>query len=218
MLTPLFCLSVVITIAVFLVIFPICSTILGFIFGPMGVVSAALSALLIARVVSVIITMVFFMPQLQKASFDAVLIDKGTPDLVHRVRIAEKRIRSEHRLVTIICCIKDRFIPFIIREAVFSVLTMVPWVGFPLVLYLRAPRKGYRTHRRYFKIMGWNRSQVKRFVRTHKSDYTGFGVAALLLEMIPGFTVVFIFTGNIGLALWTVQNHEQFCEEVGDPV
>lgn len=199
------------TVAVFLfaVIFPICCTISVFLFGPIGAFSAAFSSLEIANTLSMMVTMLFFLPRLHRASFDAVVELEGDVGLL-RLKHAVDKNEHHRNLFTFARKVKLRLAPFILQELVFCFLDLIPLVGPPLVIYLRAPIKGYKTHRKYFKWMKWNESQIKAFYRVHKCDYTGFGIVCLLLEMIPGPAVVFMFTGNIGMGLWTVEHHHTF--------
>lgn len=153
------------------------------------------------------------MGKIQEASFDSVLLREGNADLVKRLRTykVSKRGVTWFRLIRFIVL---RLIPFICRELVFVAMNNIPVVGSFMVLYLRAARKGYRTQRRYYRVVGWSDHQIRQFYRAHRGDHTGFGLMAVLLELIPGLFVFFVFTDNIGMALWTVENHTNFSKEV----
>lgn len=198
-----------VALILFTFIFPICSTISILLFGPIGVFSAILSSVEFANTLSTMVTMLFFLPRLHRASFDAVVELEGDVGLL-RLKHALDRTERHRNLLTVARIIKHKLVPFILRELTFSLMNLIPIVGPPLVIYLRAPGKGYKTHRKYFKWVKWNELQIKAFYQAHKGDYTGFGIVCLLLEMIPGPAVVFMFTGNIGMGLWTVENHHTF--------
>lgn len=202
-------------VAVFGIVFPVCGAISFFLFGPAGVLSALLSALLVAEKISTAISMLCFGPKIQQAAFDRVLSEEGDVELLKKLEMFRKENQRTFTL-EVVTQIPRKLPFFICRELTFTLLNFVPFVGTALVLYLRAPRKGLRTHRRYFNLMSWQKIQAKEFYRAHKGDYTGYGIVASLLELIPAFTVVFIFTGNISMALWTVDNHETFSREADE--
>lgn len=197
------------TVLVFSFVFPLSCTISIFLFGPVGTLSAFFSSLEIASTVSNMLAMVCFLPRLHKASFDAVVELEGDVGLL-KLKHALESTQHSRSLLHIARVVKHRLAPFIFRELFFCLINLLPMIGTPLVIYLRAPIQGYRTHRKYYTWMMWNNVQSKEFYRAHKGDYTGFGIVCLLLQMIPGFAVVFIFTGNIGMGLWTAQNHHIF--------
>ncbi|KAH9827381.1 outer spore wall protein RRT8-like, partial [Teratosphaeria destructans] len=63
-------------------------------------------------------------------------------------------------------------------------------------------KNGPAAHTRYFQLKGMNAAQRERFVEARKGAYTGFGVAATLLEMIPLAGILFAYTNTCGAALW----------------
>lgn len=202
-------------VSIFSMVFPICATASLFLFGPAGIVSALISVLLVAGKVSAAISMVFFGPKIQRAAFDRVLEREADVDLARRLDLYRKSHKTMP-IARLLGKVPRKIIPFVVREVTFILLNFIPFVGTFLVVYLRAPRKGLRTHRRYFRLMQWQRFQAKEFYSAHKGDYTGYGIVAQLLEMIPALTLVFLFTGNVSMALWTADNHELFTQEAAE--
>lgn len=163
--------------------------------------------------------MITYLPYVQGAVFDAVISKEGKDDLVtdwkfNRRNQLLKESFFKTQVITFAKFIRFRGIPFIFREIAYCLMGFIPIAGFPLVLYFKASRKGHRTHRRYYELMEWDRQQVSAFYKLHKGDYTMFGVVALIFEMVPGFDVFFMFTNNIGLALWTVKMYEVFASQM----
>jgi hypothetical protein len=97
----------------------------------------------------------------------------------------------------------QRFSPTaLIRYIIYLPLNMIPVVGTVLFIFLQARRAGPTAHARYFQLKGWNQSQKEQFVEKKKAAYTGYGVPAVLLEMIPFVGIGFAFTNAVGAALW----------------
>ena len=57
-------------------------------------------------------------------------------------------------------------------------------------------------HTRYFQLKEWDKNQRERHVQEYRPAYTGFGIAATLLEMVPVASIFFAFTNTVGAALW----------------
>ncbi|KAJ7794850.1 hypothetical protein B0H14DRAFT_3556214 [Mycena olivaceomarginata] len=71
-------------------------------------------------------------------------------------------------------------------------LTFIPLFGGPL----------YCLHYRYFKLLGLTRTQQQAFVREKASGSTrGLGMVALLLQLVPVFSMLFLLTTAAGAAL-----------------
>lgn len=208
-----------ITIMVFAIAYPISAAIAVVLIGPVGLLSAVFSVLQLARTLTSLLAMITYLPYVQGAVFDAVLSKEGKDDLVSQWKAQQRNKKRTYsliraQLVTFVRFVRFRGIPFIFREIAYFILGLIPILGFSVVLYFKASRKGHRTHRRYYELMGWNQNQIARFYKLHKGEYTMFGVVALIFEMIPGLNVFFMFTNNIGLALWTVKKHEEFSTQM----
>jgi hypothetical protein len=79
---------------------------------------------------------------------------------------------------------------------------MVPIVGTVAFIILQARKFGPNSHTRYFQLKGWNKQQKEEYVEKKRAAYTGFGIPAVLLEMIPFVGIFFAFTNTVGAALW----------------
>jgi uncharacterized protein involved in cysteine biosynthesis len=96
-----------------------------------------------------------------------------------------------------------RFSPqALLRYLIYLPLNMVPVVGTVLFLLLQARKYGPNAHARYFQLKGWNKAQKDEWLEKRRAEYTGFGLPAVLLEMIPFIGVFFAFTNAVGAALW----------------
>lgn len=79
---------------------------------------------------------------------------------------------------------------------------MIPVVGTIIFILLQARRAGKSAHARYFQLKGWSAREQEQYVEKNKAAYTGFGVPAVLLEMVPFVGIGFAFTNAVGAALW----------------
>lgn len=96
-----------------------------------------------------------------------------------------------------------RFAPSaFLRYLLYLPLNMVPVVGTVLFLLLQARKYGSNAHTRYFQLKDWKKGQKDEWVEKRRAEYTGFGLPAVLLEMIPFVGVFFAFTNAVGAALW----------------
>ncbi|KAI9813928.1 MAG: hypothetical protein M1826_002361 [Phylliscum demangeonii] len=97
----------------------------------------------------------------------------------------------------------EKFTPTaIIRYFMYLPLNFIPVVGTAIFLTLQGRRAGPTSHTRYFQLKGWNSSRRDEWVREHQAAYTGFGVVAVLLELVPFASILFAFTNTVGAALW----------------
>lgn len=174
--------------------------------GPLGVLSAWVSVLQMSHSLTLFIMVATYLPKVQSAMFDAILTSEGQHTIVHNFKVGNIKAPQKKRN-KITKAAKFRLYPCLARELTFCVVGLVPFVGPLLLIYLKAPIKAYRTHKRYYRLVGWDYEQIAAKYAQFKPDYTAFGIVALLLELTPGFTIFFMFTSNIGMALWTVQKH-----------
>jgi uncharacterized protein involved in cysteine biosynthesis len=96
-----------------------------------------------------------------------------------------------------------RFSPTaLLRYIIYLPLNMIPVVGTVLFIFLQARRAGPNAHARYFQLKGWNAQQKEQWIEKKKAAYTGYGLPAVLLEMVPFVGIGFAFTNAVGAALW----------------
>lgn len=147
----------------------------------------------------------FFVDETLVDVFDAVLIDRGLEKLVANGRnIDSGGINSVKMLGN--PTMSAVYSPFSLRQIVEFVLllplNLVPYVGVPLFLFLTGYRAGPLQHWRYFKLLGYTKKERKDFVKRRKLKYTWFGSTALLLQLVPLLSMVFLLTSAAGSALW----------------
>lgn len=65
--------------------------------------------------------------------------------------------------------------------------------------------QGPSYHSRYFQLKSYSRKQKEEFINTNKAKYLAFGVVSVLLQLVPGASVVFLYTNTVGAALWAAE-------------
>ncbi|KAI8999464.1 hypothetical protein BC832DRAFT_212253 [Gaertneriomyces semiglobifer] len=83
-------------------------------------------------------------------------------------------------------------------------LNLLPFIGTAVFLLINGYLAAWNQHLHWFELRGFGFTAGRRFVRRHRSAYTSFGSTAVLLEMIPGVGILFMFTNIVGAALWAV--------------
>jgi hypothetical protein len=169
----------------------------------------------------------WFADEAQVDIFDAVLVAKGFEDLVATSRpvlpasdgddgaeLLNPRTRLGKPVRSAV------YGPFSIRQIfefiVLLPLNFVPWIGVPLFLFLTGYRAGPLQHWRYFKLKGMNRKQRSAFVKQHRWMYTWFGTVALMLQLIPVLSMLFLLTTAGGSALWAASLEESIRAGTGE--
>lgn len=102
--------------------------------------------------------------------------------------------------------------PFSLRQIVEFIfllpLNLIPVAGTPIFLVLTGYRAGPFHHWRYFKLLGFSKKERKIHVKKKKLKYTWFGTSALLLQLVPVLSMLFLLTTATGSALWVVNLEE----------
>lgn len=150
----------------------------------------------------------FFVDETLVDVFDAVLIHKGFRDLVASSRIlnpdGENPVKELGKPT-----VSTVYSPFSLRqilEFIFLLpLNLIPVAGTPMFLILTGYRAGPFHHWRYFKLLGFSKKERKAFVKRRQLRYTWFGTVALLLQLVPVFSMLFLLTTAAGSALWVVE-------------
>jgi hypothetical protein len=60
-------------------------------------------------------------------------------------------------------------------------------------------------HSRYFQLKSYTQGQKENFVKRNMPKYLAFGTIATLLQLIPGASILFMYTNTVGAALWAVE-------------
>ena len=104
------------------------------------------------------------------------------------------------------------YAPFSLRQIVEFIfllpLNLIPVAGTPIFLVLTGYRAGPFHHWRYFKLLGFSKKERKAYVKRKKLKYTWFGTSALLLQLVPVLSMLFLLTTAAGSALWVVKLEE----------
>ncbi|KAI9795454.1 MAG: hypothetical protein M1825_001460 [Sarcosagium campestre] len=99
-----------------------------------------------------------------------------------------------------------QFSPFSFRLicefVLFLPFNLIPVVGTPIFLLLTGRRAGPFYHWRYFALRGLGRKDKKEFVKSRRLQYTWFGTVALVLQLLPVLSMLFLLTTAAGAALW----------------
>lgn len=150
----------------------------------------------------------FLVDDTQARIFDSILVNEGHEDLVAALRTIDHeaedpvaRLGKPHKSAP--------YAPFSIRQIVefvfFLPLNLVPWIGVPAFLWLTGYRAGPLQHHRYFKMRDLSRADRSAFVKGNRLGYTSFGCVALVLQLVPVLSMLFLMTTAAGSALWVSQ-------------
>lgn len=143
--------------------------------------------------------------------FDSVLIAQGLSPLVAKGRVVqdEPDLDPRQRLGKCSKDVERVYSPFSLRQilefVVFLPLNFIPWAGVPLFLLVTGMRAGPFQHWRYFKLLGLSKKQRKSVEKRMSATYTWFGTVHLALQLVPGFSMLFLLTTAAGSALWVSQ-------------
>lgn len=154
----------------------------------------------------------FFVDETLVDVFDAVLINEGLENFVATSRVLDpeeddpvKKLGKPERPAI--------YSPFSLRQILEFVcllpLNLVPVAGTPMFLVLTGYRAGPFHHWRYFKLLGFTKKERKAFVKRRQLRYTWFGTVALLLQLVPVLSMLFLMTTAAGSALWVVKLEER---------
>ena len=180
--------------------------------GPLAWVNAAFLVLGEGAAVVALLFEAFFVDETLVDVFDAVLINEGLGDLVAQGRIllpeGSNPVKQLGKPVG-----PTVYSPFSLRQILefifFLPLNLIPVVGIPAFLILTGYRAGPLQHWRYYKLLGLNKKEKRAVISRRKLPYTWFGTVALLLQLVPVFSMLFLLTTASGSALWVVQLEKQ---------
>lgn len=104
------------------------------------------------------------------------------------------------------------YAPFSLRQIVEFVvllpLNLIPVAGTPIFLVLTGYRAGPFHHWRYYTLLGFSKRERKAYIKRKQLKYTWFGTSALLLQLVPVLSMLFLLTTATGSALWVVKLEE----------
>ncbi|KAE8876410.1 hypothetical protein PF005_g12531 [Phytophthora fragariae] len=81
-------------------------------------------------------------------------------------------------------------------------LNMIPVLGNVTYAWLNGTLMAWEAHLYYFEMKAFDFDQQKEIIAARKLQYSSFGMAAMLLEMIPIAGAIFMFTNAAGAALF----------------
>ena len=150
----------------------------------------------------------FFVDETLVDVFDAILLNEGLGELVANRRIllpeGSDPVKQLGKPTA-----SAVYSPFSLRQIVEFILflpfNLIPFVGTPVFLLLTGYRAGPLHHWRYYKLLGLDKKERKAVIRKRQLRYTWFGTVALLLQLVPGFSMLFLLTTAAGSALWVVK-------------
>ena len=154
----------------------------------------------------------FFVDETLVDVFDAVLINEGYTDLVAASRMlnpdGKDPVKQLGKPTT-----SAIYSPFSLRQIlefiIFLPMNLIPVAGTPMFLLVTGYRAGPFHHWRYFKLLDLTKKERQAFVKQRQLKYTWFGTVALLLQLIPVFSMLFLLTTAAGSALWVTKLEAQ---------
>lgn len=74
-----------------------------------------------------------------------------------------------------------------------------------MFLILTGYRAGPLQHWRYFHLLEFTKKERNAFIKKRRLPYTWFGTVALLLQLVPVLSMLFLLTTAAGSALWVAK-------------
>ncbi|KAI9373256.1 hypothetical protein BJX61DRAFT_389136 [Aspergillus egyptiacus] len=199
-----------ITTALFVFTYIPQTTLLAFITGPFAPLSAALLVLAEASALTALVARGFVLREALVDTFDAVLLSRGHESLVSKGRELKASGRGRGVMGRLGRVISRPFsgvgmgldVSSWVRGLVMLPLNFVPVVGTLVYVYVNGKRVGVGLHERYFALRGMSDAERREWVEGRRGGYTGLGMAAVVLEMVPFVSMVFEVSNAVGAALW----------------
>ncbi|CAG8426792.1 unnamed protein product [Penicillium salamii] len=198
-------LGVGVTTAMFFFTYVPQMAIMAFTSGPLAAISAAILVLSESSAITNVLSRSFLVEDALIDTFDGTLVARDQEPLVAQGREIKSRVGGDAmaRLGKIFTRPLARLHPrALLRALIILPLNLIPVVGTALYVFVQGKRAGPGFHARYFQLKGWNSTQREEWIATNRAAYTGLGMAAFLLEMVPFASMVFSFTNTVGAALW----------------
>ncbi|KAM0793824.1 hypothetical protein BDR22DRAFT_816217 [Usnea florida] len=150
----------------------------------------------------------FFVDETLVDVFDAVLVNEGYSDLVASSRIVDPDGKDPVKQLGK-PTVSAVYSPFSFRQIAefifFLPLNLIPVAGTPMFVILTGYRAGPLQHWRYFKLLDFTKKERNQFIRKRRLRYTWFGTVALLLQLVPVLSMIFLLTTAAGSALWVAK-------------
>jgi len=202
-LAPTMILSAGVLGAMFLLTYVPQLAVLVFVNGPLAVFTTVLLVLNESSTIVTIISRNWIMQDALLDTFDGTLVARDASNIVKEGRQLKPGGDPIQKLGKILKSPFERFSPkALIRYVMYLPLNAIPVVGTVLFILLQGRIRGRSVHGRYFQLKKWSASEQNAWVQEHAGPYSGFGIVATLLEMIPFASIFFAFTNTVGAALW----------------
>lgn len=186
--------------------------IMAFTSGPLAAISAALLVLSESSTITNLISRTFLVEDALMDTFDGTLIARGQEPLVAQGRQVKPRSSGRDAIARLGKVFTKPFSKLrpqvLIRSLILLPLNLIPVVGTLLYVALQGKRVGPSLHARYFQLKGWDKTQSDEWVKKYRGAYTGLGISAFALEMIPFASIAFSFTNTVGAALYAADLEE----------
>ncbi|SCU90921.1 LADA_0F07118g1_1 [Lachancea dasiensis] len=176
--------------------------------GPIGFVIVHIQWLLQSNAVAITLTNILITPVFSNSIFDAVLERLGHSDFLDnakRLPVAPLRKMSWKSPQYWLVFLPGQIISFKLKIAttiLLSAVSLIPIIGPTLVNQILSPKRGFSYSRRLYVLKNLNPTQLKDKFYEHLGQFTGFGITAGLLELIPIMSIITIPSNLIGGALW----------------
>ncbi|KAJ5561829.1 hypothetical protein N7535_003708 [Penicillium sp. DV-2018c] len=179
---------------------------MAFTSGPLAAISAAILVLSESSAITNFLSRAFLVEDALVDTFDGTLIARDQEPLVSQGRQVKPRSGGGDTIARLGRSIKQplsRFSPrSLLRSLLYLPLNLIPVVGTMLYIFMQGKRAGPALHTRYFQLKGWNESRREEWIANNRGAYTGLGMAACVLEMVPFASIPLSFTNAVGAALW----------------
>lgn len=188
--------------------------------GPLAWVQAVFLVLGEGAAIVALLFEAFFVDETLVDVFDSVLLNEGMEDLVASARMIDPDGNTPVKKLGK-PTMSAVYSPFSLRQIIefilFLPLNFVPVAGVPMFLIITGYRAGPFHHWRYFKLLGFNKKERNAVIKQRQLRYTWFGAVALLLQLVPVFSMLFLLTTAAGSALWVVKLEKQRRLQGGEP-
>ncbi|KAG8901736.1 hypothetical protein FRB99_005126 [Tulasnella sp. 403] len=194
--------SVFVTIFLFVVAYLPQAAFLTLVNGPLGFVTAVPLVLGESGAIVLFLARVLWLAPVLDDIFDQVLLEQGLKDLVAQGREIRGHGKAS-RLGKSLTSPLNRFSKEgIVRYLISLPLNAIPVVGTVLFLLYNGNKSGPSHHARYFQLKKFTDTQKDEAIRSKRGSYAAFGTAAMVLNLIPGASILLAFTTAAGAALW----------------
>ncbi|KAL9083167.1 MAG: hypothetical protein Q9159_005934 [Coniocarpon cinnabarinum] len=154
----------------------------------------------------------FFVDETLVDAFDATLVAEGQEHLLLKNRPVQPSSEGDPRQRLGRPTTSAVFAPFSFRQTIEFILllplTLIPWAGVPLFLWGTGYRAGPLLQYRYFVLKGFAKQEKREYIKNRRRSYTGFGITAITLQLVPMLSMAFLVTTAVGSAVW-VTNMER---------